>query len=86
MKTVGAFEAKTHLSQLLTDVEQTNEEVLIRKRGRGVAYLVPCAWRDEQRRRDTSDDILAAFKQLRGNQEALAPGEMKAMIEEGRKW
>ena len=40
MKTVGAFEAKTHLSRLLEEVEG-GEEVLITRHGREVARLVP---------------------------------------------
>jgi prevent-host-death family protein len=40
MKTVGAFEAKTHLAQLLEHVQQ-GEEVLITRHGRPVARLVP---------------------------------------------
>ena len=39
MKTVGAFEAKTHLSRLLDEVEE-GEEVLITRHGREVARLV----------------------------------------------
>ena len=40
MKTVGAFEAKTHLSRLLEEVEG-GEEVRITRHGREVARLVP---------------------------------------------
>jgi len=42
MKTrvIGAFEAKTHLSQLLDDVE-TGTEIEITRRGKPVARLVP---------------------------------------------
>lgn len=40
MRTVGAFEAKTHLAQLLEHVQQ-GEEVLITRHGRPVARLVP---------------------------------------------
>lgn len=38
--TVGAFEAKTHLSELLARVE-AGEQVTITKHGRPVARLVP---------------------------------------------
>lgn len=37
---VGAFEAKTHLSALLDKVKK-GEEVLITKRGKAIARLVP---------------------------------------------
>jgi prevent-host-death family protein len=40
MREVGAFEAKTHLSALLEAVE-ADEEVLITRRGKPVARLVP---------------------------------------------
>ena len=39
--TIGAFDAKTHLSQLLDRVEQ-GEQIEITRRGRPVARLVPC--------------------------------------------
>lgn len=39
---VGAFDAKTHLSSLLDKVAR-GEEILITKRGRPVARLVPAA-------------------------------------------
>lgn len=42
MADIGAFEAKTHLSELLDRVEQ-GEELVITRRGRAVARLVPIA-------------------------------------------
>ncbi len=51
MKTVGAFEAKTHFSQLLDRVAQ-GEQIVITKHGTPVARLVPFSGhgRDETRR------------------------------------
>ena len=40
MRTVGTFEAKTHLSTLLEQVER-GEEFVITRHGRAVARLVP---------------------------------------------
>jgi prevent-host-death family protein len=40
MKSVGSFEAKTHLSQLLERVAR-GEKILITKHGRPAAMLVP---------------------------------------------
>ena len=40
MKSVGAYEAKTHLSQLL-DLVARGEEIQITRNGRPVARLVP---------------------------------------------
>jgi len=39
---IGAYEAKTHLSDLLDRVEQ-GEELVITRRGRPVARLIPAA-------------------------------------------
>ena len=40
MQTVAAFEAKTHFSKLLAQVEQ-GEEIIITKHGQVVAKMVP---------------------------------------------
>lgn len=40
MQTIGAFEAKTHFSALLEQVAQ-GEEIMISRRGKLVARLVP---------------------------------------------
>ena len=42
MRTVGAYEAKTHLPRLLDEVEK-GERITITKHGRPVAILVPPA-------------------------------------------
>ena len=44
MRTVGTFEAKTHLSNLLEQVER-GEEIIITRRGEAVARLMPSARR-----------------------------------------
>ena len=48
MSQIGAFEAKTHLSELLDRVE-AGEELVIARRGRPVARLVPVADANQQR-------------------------------------
>jgi prevent-host-death family protein len=42
-KTMAAAEAKTHFLSLLDQVEQSRQEIIITKRGRAVARLVPLA-------------------------------------------
>ncbi len=86
MKTVGAFEAKTHLSQLLDEVEQKHDAILIQKRGRNVAYLVSCALHEKQKNRFRSEEVVNGFRRLREGQAELKSGEIREMIEEGRKW
>lgn len=56
MMEIGAFDAKTHLSALLDKVAR-GEEVLITRRGRPVARLVPAA-------RDGQERIEAAIREL----------------------
>ena len=51
MTHVGAFEAKTHLSELLDRVE-AGEELVIARHGRPIARLVPVADMRQQRAAD----------------------------------
>ncbi|MEZ4270766.1 MAG: type II toxin-antitoxin system Phd/YefM family antitoxin [Myxococcota bacterium] len=41
MKTIGLFEAKTHLSELCDQVDRTREPILITRRGCPLARIVP---------------------------------------------
>lgn len=50
MREIGAYEAKTHLSALL-DAVAAGEEILITRRGRTVARLVPPEGASAARRR-----------------------------------
>lgn len=61
MRSVGAFEAKTHLSELLAAVEQ-GETVVITRRGRPVARLVP---------EPSSPDRAAAIARIRALRERV---------------
>jgi prevent-host-death family protein len=56
MITVGAFEAKTHLSTLLDRVAE-GEEVVITKHGRPVARLIGAAHADRQRIADAFEKL-----------------------------
>ena len=60
MVEVGAFEAKTHLSSLLERVSR-GEEVLIRRRGKPIAKLVPV----RQAQRKSVQDAIAAWRTRR---------------------
>jgi prevent-host-death family protein len=79
MKTVGTFEAKTHLSSLLEQVER-GEEITITRHGKAVARLVPLRAVDRGRLEDTVAR-LKAFRRGRRLGEVSA----KALIEEGRR-
>ena len=79
MAKIGAFEAKTHLSNLLDQVER-GETITITRHGRPVARLIPIAGssRDERRR------AIAELKQLRAGQ-TLGGLSVRELIDEGRR-
>lgn len=79
MLTVGAFEAKTHLSSLLERVA-AGEEVVITKHGKPVARLVGTGDVDEARR----DDAFARLFELR-RKATLGGLDWKALRDEGRR-
>lgn len=60
MASVGAFEAKTHLSALLERVER-GEEIVITRHGKPVARLVPAAAAET----DRLDAVVEQIKALR---------------------
>jgi len=79
MITVGAFEAKTHLSSLLDKVAE-GEEVVITKHGKAVARLVGAQALDNARARD-------AFEQLKALRKSTTLGGIswKELRDEGRR-
>jgi prevent-host-death family protein len=79
MRTVGTFEAKTHLSALLERVVR-GEEITITKHGRAVARLVPIGAVGRDRLQDTVER-LKGFRRCR----RLGDLSAKALIEEGRR-
>ncbi len=64
MKTVGAFEAKTHFARLLERVAN-GEQIVITKHGTPVARLVPFAKPDGERTRRAISRLKAARKGCR---------------------
>lgn len=74
---IGAFEAKTRLSELLRETEK-GAEFIISKRGKPVARLLPYHTGSE----DMSDRV-AQFDAVRN--EIAGPIDLKALIEEGRR-
>ena len=76
---IGAFEAKTHLSSLLDEVEG-GQEIVITKHGRPVARLVPPHPAGESR----SEELVAWLKAFRRGRR-LGDLSLKDLIEEGRR-
>ena len=80
METVGSFEAKTHLSQLLERAAK-GEEFIITKHGKPVARLVPPL---AARSAPDVRDAVEAMKQFRKGRK-LGVLSIREMIEEGRR-
>lgn len=80
MRTIGAYEAKTHLPRLLDDVAQ-GETITITKHGVPVAMLVPAP---EARRRRTSE-VIAEIRAFRRGK-TLGGNTIRDLIEEGRRY
>ena len=81
METVGAFEAETHLGELLDKVER-GESVTITRHGKPVDQLVPPPTpADKRNRADVIRDLLDFGKGRR-----LHGSSIRKMIEEGRRF
>jgi prevent-host-death family protein len=82
MKTVGAFQAKTQLSQLLDQVER-GEAITITRHGRPVAVLAPV---ESARPAKTGEQWLAEMKRLRKGITLGGTVTIRQLIDEGRKY
>lgn len=76
MKTVGIFEAKNKLSELISEVER-GEEVLLTRNGRPVAQIVPIA-ADEKKAESAMRWIVSRRWKLGGL-------SIKELVSEGRR-
>ena len=79
MHTVGAYEAKTHLSKLLQRVAK-GERIAIEKHGVPVATLEPA----RPSKRESADKVIAELKRFRAGHR-LGDLSIREMIEEGRR-
>lgn len=81
MATIGAFAAKTHLSELLDRVE-AGEEIVITRRGAPVAKLVPLAPARERK------EIRALIDEIKRDRKGRDLGgvSVKELVREGRRY
>jgi len=79
MKTVGAYEAKTHLPRLLDEVA-AGETITITKHGVPVATLAPI--RPDRERARAAADKLRAIR----DRHPLGEVTIRELIEEGRRY
>lgn len=81
MKTIGAFDAKTHLSDLLEQVSH-GETFLITRRGKPVASLSPVTAAARQGPKDLIEKFRRQFAKSLKN---FTPEEIAALKEVGRR-
>ena len=80
MRVVGVFDAKTRLTALLDEVERGGE-VLITRRGKPIARLVPAEpGFDRAKARRAADELIELSKDL-----TLGGLSLKELISEGRR-
>ncbi len=82
MKRFGAFEVKTHFSELLRDVIN-GEKFIITKHGVQVAMIIPFTQKEEE-----VDPVTNAIRALKKLRKGITLGKrlsIRKMIEEGRK-
>ena len=83
MKTVGAYEAKTHLSALLDSVEQ-GEVIIIGRRGKPVAVVTGYQAPTEQHWTEKLSELRTKFRQQNPDV-SITRGEIQSAVAEGRK-
>ena len=76
---IGAFEAKTHLAELLRQA-QTGRSFVIHRRGKPIARLVPPS---AEPTATAPADLLAAFRAIR--RRIRNPIRVRTLVEAGRR-
>ncbi len=83
MATVGAYEAKTHLPELLERVKK-GERIMITKHGTPIAVLVPVESTPRQRKIQQAIEEMREFRKKSGVK--ATHEEIMSWIHEGRKY
>ena len=80
MREIQASDAKTHLPQLLDDVER-GESLVITRHGRPIARLTP----EVDRRREETDQAITAITALRRRTGKVTVAELLSARDEGHR-
>jgi prevent-host-death family protein len=80
MREIQASEAKTHLPQLLDEIER-GESIIITRHGRAIARLIP----EDVMRRDGQAEAVERLKALRATMPRVPLDELMAMRHEGHR-
>jgi prevent-host-death family protein len=81
MTTIGSYEAKTHLPQLLERVYR-GEKILITRHGHAVAMLVPA----DTENKPAIRDVIRKMRELRKSVTLGSDLTVRQLIEEGRRF
>lgn len=81
MREIQASEAKTHLPQLLDDVEK-GETLVITRHGRRIARIVP----ELDRRQEEIEKALDGIREIRKGKGRIKIDELLSARDEGRKY
>jgi prevent-host-death family protein len=78
---IGIFEAKTHLSKIIENVEN-GADFIISKRGKPVAKIIPFEQEKKMSRKEAIEELIALRKHYKGK-----PGSfnIREAIEAGRR-
>jgi len=78
---IGAFEAKTNFSKIISETEKGNDFIVTR-RGKAVARIIPFEKEPEMTRQEAFEQLVEMRKLYRGE-----PGsfDIRSAIEDGRK-
>jgi prevent-host-death family protein len=79
MNTIGAFEAKTHFSQVIANVENGEDYVVTRK-GKPVAKIIPIP----EETKDPREGWRELREYMKPRWKGAEPFDIRAAIEEGR--
>jgi prevent-host-death family protein len=83
MKSVGSYEAKTHLPRLLSQVEK-GETITITKRGKPIAILSPAQRKPQRDIRTVIEEFRAYSQQHARIRGPVSLHELREMTQEGR--
>jgi len=81
MREVQASEAKTHLPQLLDEVER-GETIIITRHGRAIARIIP----EAHQRQEEIDQAIGDIKELGRETGSASVEEILSLIRGGRKY
>lgn len=81
---IGAYDAKTRLSELLDRVER-GEQIVITRHGRPIARLVPEGGHDKAAAREAVARLVELGRQLNNQGVNLTDEEIRTLRDEGRR-